>query len=48
MKFTIIVYYLIVISILPLVFESVDPYIFADPDLGNQNVADPTDHSVKV
>ena len=39
MKFIIIAHYLTVISIFPLRSKSVDPHIFADPDLGSQNVA---------
>ena len=31
------------VDILPLGPESVDPHIFADPDPGSQNLADPTD-----
>jgi len=31
------------VDILPLGSRSVDPHIFADPDPGNQNLADPTD-----
>ena len=31
------------VYILPLGSGSVDPHIFADPDLESQNVADPTD-----
>ena len=31
------------VDILPLGSGSVDPHIFADPDPGSQNLADPTD-----
>ena len=31
------------VDFLPLGSRYVDPHIFADPDLGSQNVADPTD-----
>ena len=34
-------------EILPLGIGSVDPYIFADPDSGCQNLADPTDPDPK-
>ena len=33
------------VDILPLGSGSVDPHIFADPDPGSQNLADPTDPS---
>ena len=35
------------VDILPLVFGSVDPHIFADPEPGSQNLADPTDADSK-
>ena len=35
------------VDILPLGSESVDPHIFADPDPGSQNLADPTDPDPK-
>jgi len=35
------------VDILPLGSESMDPYIFADPDPGSQNLADPTDPDPK-
>ena len=34
-------------DILTLGYGSVDPYVFTDPDLGNQNVADPKDPDPK-
>jgi hypothetical protein len=35
------------VDILPLGSGSVDPHIFADPDPGSQNLADPTDPDPK-
>ena len=35
------------VDILPLRSVSVDPYIFADPDPGSQNLADPTNSDPK-
>ena len=35
------------VDILPLGSGSVDPHIFADPDPGSQNLADPTDPNPK-
>ena len=35
------------VNILPLGSGSVDPHIFADPDRGSQNLADPTDPDPK-
>ena len=35
------------VDILPLGSRSVDPHIFADPDPGSQNLADPTDPDPK-
>ena len=35
------------VNILPLGSGSVDPHIFADPDPGSQNLADPTDPDPK-
>ena len=35
------------VEILPLGSGSVDPHIFADPDPGSQNLADPTDRDPK-
>ena len=35
------------VDILPLGTGSVDPHIFADPDPGSQNLADPTDPDPK-
>jgi len=35
------------IDILPLGSGSVDPHIFADPDPGNQNIADAKDQDPK-
>ena len=35
------------VDILPLRSGSVDPHIFADPDPGSQNLADPTDPDPK-
>ena len=34
---------LILVDILPVGSNSVDPHIFADPDPGSQKLADPTD-----
>jgi len=35
------------VDILPIGSGSVDPHIFADPDPGSQNLADPTDPDPK-
>ena len=35
------------VDFLPLVSGSVEPHIFADPDPGSQNLADPTDPDPK-
>ena len=37
------VFFQFMVDILPLGSGSVDPHIFADPDPGSQNLADPTD-----